>query len=154
MDIEKMAQRVAAVSDGPVKVDHSIYDNTDVSVEELLDAVESLPSGHLWVKMTGFGWLAVNKDPSTLSEDTPVEGGPVWSSGPEDTWGKVMANEYVADVSDKPFVEYSSSGALMADEDFIRFICSYDDDNREELADLLRERGSPQQADFVSSVEM
>jgi hypothetical protein len=145
MSLERIAARVAA---GPVKVDVSIFEGGGYTPE---DIVGSLPSSFspLWAALTGFGWVYVNQNPATLSTDTPVEGAPF----DEKTWGELLENSYVSDPDPPQFKQWASAADFAADEDVLRFICSYDESEREPMRAALEEFGFPEAAVKLPSVK-
>lgn len=134
MDFLRIAARVAA---GPVPVEMAIYDNTQVTPEELVSAVDDIPFFPCWFSQHHFGWLAVGADPATLTPETPVTGAPFG----EKTWGEIQANGYYEGAGDDGWRQCASPADVLSDDNLLWWFTSGEEQDREELVAALEERG-------------
>lgn len=149
MDLMRIAARVAVGPDAPEgepAVMASWFEGGSYSPE---DIVGGLPShqGPVWAALYGFGWVITTQEPATLPPETPADG-----AGIADTWGEMQEHEDFGPgvAALRP---YPSVAAFAADDDTVRFMCSYDDAEREGIAAALAEAGFDEAAAKAMTVD-
>lgn len=161
MDLLRIAVRVAATpsavpEDGggdmgeakqgvPMKSDVSWYEGGSYSPEDIVGGLPQF-DGPVWAGFHSFGWIIVDRDPATIADDEVLQG------DEERTWGEVKAHEDLkGGLEDmKP---YPSMAAFAADDQTIRWMCSYDDAERDGIQEALLEHGWTEAAARVPDVE-
>lgn len=146
LDLDRIASRVAAA--GPARVEVAIFEGGGFTPEDVAPGLRS-DFSPLWAALTGFGWVFVDRDPATLSPDDPVVGAPFG----EKTWGELLENSYVSDPGPPEFKQYASDQDFAAEDDTLRFVCSYDEEEREPMRQALEEAGLSKAAARLPSVE-
>lgn len=104
--------------------------------------------GPVWVGMYGFGWVICTQDPATIPDDATLPDGSLFK-----TWGELKENEETGEACEN-MVAYESIQEFAAEEDTLRWMCSYQDEEKDEIEAALREHGFPLAADRIQDVDM
>jgi hypothetical protein len=104
--------------------------------------------GPVWVGMYGFGWVICTQDPATIPDGATLPDGGLFK-----TWGELKENEETGEACEN-MVAYESIQEFAAEEDTLRWMCSYQDEEKDEIEAALREHGFPLAADRIQDVDM
>lgn len=139
---------------GPVKVDVTIYDNTEVSAEEMVSTLLDSFPGAFWFTMLPMGWIGVDHDPASIDPSAPVEGAPF----EEKTWGETLANGYVAEGTDGngkfDWKHYAYPGQVLEQDDSILWymLGAQSEQEKQNLIASLEEHGLDEVAAKVETM--
>lgn len=143
MDIGSMARRVAS---GPARVELEAFEGGGFSPEDVVAGLSS-EMRPVWAALTDFGWLYVDRDPSSLTPDSPISG----AQFGEGTWGELMENSYVVGLQD--FAEYASADDFASEEEVLLTVCDHEEEGREEMAEALRAGGLVKAAEALEALD-
>lgn len=132
MDLVRIASRVAS-DDPPVM--STWFEGGSYVPEDIVGGLPAPDAGPVWASLYGFGWVVSFQDPATLTPETPVDG-----SGIVETWGEMLEHEDFAEGA-KNLRQYPNAAAFAADDNTLRFMCSYDEAEREGMAAELEAGG-------------
>jgi len=139
------------MSDQPLRSVLTWLEGGGYSADDMVGQLQQAQSitGPVWAGWHGFGLILVDRDPATIPDDAVLSDD---SGAGARTWGEAKADE---DISPgiEAMREYPSVGAFAADDESIRMLCGYEDDEREPVREALEEAGFQEAADRVDEVE-
>lgn len=116
--------------------------------EDIVGALDTSIQGPVWAGWHGFGWVIVDRDPATIGDGEEVDDCGVGAT----TWGSLKEHEDLKEaLSDMK--QYPSIAAFAADDQTIRWMCSYDDAERDGIQEELEREGLSEAAAKVQDVQ-
>lgn len=128
------------------KIDVTWLEGGGYEPADIVGSLGDPNQGPVWVGFHGFGWIITNVDPASIPDETPID------HVVATTWGEAKAQEDLAEgIADMK--QYPSIQDFAADDQTIRWMCSYEEEEREPITESLREHGFNKAADRVDAVE-
>lgn len=131
-----------------VKIDLTWLEGGSYEHADIVGSLGEPNQGPVWVGMYGFGWVITSQDPATIPDDAKLPEGSLFEN-----WGELRAHEDTKEACEN-MVGYESIQDFAAKEDTLRWICSYEDEEKDGIEESLREHGFIRAADLVQDVEM
>jgi len=146
----KHLRKLASELTGEPRIEVAIFEGGAYTEH---DVVGSLVTNMepVWASLTPFGWAFMNVDPKMMAPETRMSSDQAFFDGK--ALESILSHDYVK-LTPRDFKEYSSSAKFAAEEDTLRFMCSYDEKEKPAIGETLVEHGFTEAADKLPDVEM